>query len=280
MDLISIGSMLALGSAVGFLAGLLGIGGGMILVPFMTLLFPSYGVPQEWIVHAAIATSMTTIIFTSISSVRAHHAKKAIRWNIVSIMAPGLVLGGLLSGGAAFSYLSGAGLSLFFALFVGYSGLRMFQSRPPVVGRTMPSRPLMFGSGAGIGFISGLLGAGGGFLSVPFMARGNVPVHNAVATSAALGFFIAVANSVGYIYSGFKVVSNQPGMLGYIYWPALLVVSAASVMTAPAGARCAHRLPVGTLRRVFACLLFALAAYMLYKAAEQSGFMSSLSYDF
>lgn len=269
MDLISIGSMLALGGAVGFLAGLLGIGGGMILVPFMALLFPLYGVPDEWVVHAAIATSMTTIIFTSTSSVRAHHAKKAIRWGIVAAMAPGMVVGGLLSGGAVFSYLSGAGLSLFFALFVGYSGVRMFQNRPAVAGRTLPGRPVMFGAGAGIGFVSGLVGAGGGFLSVPFMARGNVPVHNAVATSAALGFFIAVSNSVGYIYSGFKVVSNQPGMLGYIYWPALLVVSAASVLTAPAGARFAHSLPVGTLRRVFACLLFGLAAYMLYKAAEQ-----------
>lgn len=269
MDLISVSSMLVLGGVVGFMAGLLGIGGGMILVPFMALLFPLYGVPAEWVVHAAIATSMTTIIFTSISSVRAHHAKRAIRWDIVAAMAPGMVVGGLLSGGAAFSVLSGAGLSLFFALFVGYSGVRMFQNRPPVAGRTLPGRPVMFGAGAGIGFVSGLVGAGGGFLSVPFMARGNVPVHNAVATSAALGFFIAVANSVGYIYSGFKVVSGQPGMLGYIYWPALLVVSVASVMTAPAGARFAHRLPVSTLRRVFACLLFCLAAYMLYKAFEQ-----------
>jgi len=269
MDLVFVGSMLGLGSVVGFMAGLLGIGGGMILVPFMALLFPLYGVPAEWVVHAAIATSMTTIIFTSISSVRAHQAKRAINWSIVAAMAPGMVLGGLLSGGAAFSYLSGAGLSLFFALFVGYSGVRMFQNRPAVVGRTMPSRPMMFSAGAGIGFVSGLLGAGGGFLSVPFMTRGNTPVHNAVATSAALGFFIAVANSAGYIYSGFRVVSDQPGMLGYIYWPALLVVSVASVITAPAGARYAHRLPVATLRRVFACLLFILAAYMLYKAFSQ-----------
>lgn len=127
----------------------------------------------------------------------------------------------------------------------------------------------MFGAGAGIGFLSGLVGAGGGFLSVPYMVRGNVPVHNAVATSAALGFFIAVSNSVGYIYSGFKVVSGHPGMLGYIYWPALLAVSAASVLTAPLGVRCAHGLPVATLRRVFACFLLMLAGYMLYQAWVQ-----------
>lgn len=269
MDLVFAGSMLSLGALVGFLAGLLGIGGGMILVPFMAMLFPMYGVPLEWTVHAAIATSMTTIVFTSVSSVRAHHAKRAIDWGIVAAMAPGMVVGGLLSGGAVFSYLSGAGLSLFFALFVGYSGVRMFQNRPAVAGRAMPGKTGMFGVGTGIGFVSGLLGAGGGFLSVPFMTRGNVPVRHAVATSAALGFFIAVANSVGYIYSGFKEVQDQPGMLGYIYWPALLLVAAMSVITAPVGARCAHSLPVSTLRRVFACLLFALAAYMLYNAVAQ-----------
>lgn len=273
MDLIFIVSMLVLGSVGGFLAGLLGIGGGMILVPFMTLLFPLAGVPAQWVVHAAIATSMTTIIFTSMSSVRAHHAKKAIRWEIVAAMAPGMVFGGLLSGGVVFSYLGGAGLSLFFSLFVGYSGLRMLRKRPTVAGRTMPGRPVMFGAGTGIGFLSGLVGAGGGFLSVPFMARSNVPVHNAVATSAALGFFIAVANSVGYIYSGFKAVSDQPWMLGYIFWPALVFVSTASVLTAPYGARCAHRLPVATLRRVFACMLFVLAAYMFYKAMVQYGLL-------
>ncbi len=269
MDIFFIVSLLLLGGVVGFLAGLLGIGGGMVLVPFMAMLFPRAGIPEAWVVHAAIATSMTTIVFTSLSSVRAHQAKGAIRWMIVAAMAPGIVVGGLLSGGAVFAYLSGVGLSLFFALFVGYSGWRMLRPKPVVATRTMPGTIPTFGAGAVIGFLSGLVGAGGGFLSVPFMTRGNVPVHNAVATSAALGFFIAVANSVGYIYSGFHSVQDQPGMLGYIYWPALLVVSAVSVLTAPAGARCAHTLPVAWLRRVFGCLLFGIAAYMLVKAWQQ-----------
>jgi len=258
-----------LGAVVGFMAGLLGIGGGMILVPFMTMLFPLAGVPDQWVVHAAIATSMTTIVFTSISSVKAHQAKQAIRWAIVAAMAPGVVVGGLLSGGAAFSYLSGFGLSLFFAVFIGYSGIRMLRAQKVIAGRELPGNVMNFSAGAGIGFLSGLVGAGGGFLSVPYMTHGNVPVHNAVATSAALGFFIAVANSLGYIYSGFSVIQNQSGMLGYIYWPALIVVSGLSVFTAPMGARFAHRLPVRTLRRVFACLLMGLAVYMLFKAWQQ-----------
>lgn len=181
-------------------------------------------------------------------------------------MAPGMVVGGLISGGAVFSYLSGAWLSVIFGIFVAYSGIKMLSGKPPVASRTMPGKAVTAGVGVGIGFASGLLGAGGGFLSVPFMTRSNVTVHNAVATSAALGFFIAIANSAGYIYSGFSQVAGQPGMLGYIYWPALVVVSAMSVLTAPYGARCAHRLPVATLKRVFACLLFALAGYMLFQA--------------
>jgi uncharacterized membrane protein YfcA len=266
MDPVLLISLLALGAVVGVAAGLLGIGGGMLLVPFLTFLLPLFGVPAHLAVHAAIATSMTTIIFTSVSSVRAHHAKGAIRWDIVKIMAPGMIVGGLLSGGAVFSYLSGVWLSLVFAAFVGYSGFKMLVGKPPAVGKEMPGTAATAGVGVGIGFASGLLGAGGGFLSVPFMTRSNVRVHNAVATSAALGFFIAVANSVGYVYSGFQEVKGQPGMLGYVYWPALVALSAMSVLTAPLGARLAHRLPVQTLKRVFACLLFGLAGYMLYQA--------------
>ncbi|NYT63993.1 sulfite exporter TauE/SafE family protein [Alcaligenaceae bacterium] len=266
MDPVFIVSLACLGAAVGFAAGLLGIGGGMILVPFLTFLLALYSVPEQFVVHAAIATSMTTIIFTSISSMRAHHAKGAIRWGIVAALAPGMIVGGLVSGGAVFSYLSGAWLSLIFGVFVMYSGVKMLSGKPPVASRSMPGKVVTAGVGVGIGFASGLLGAGGGFLSVPFMTRSNVAVHNAVATSAALGFFIAVANSAGYIYSGFREVAGQPGMLGYIYWPALIVLSAMSVLTAPYGARCAHRLPVIVLKRVFACLLFALAGYMLFQA--------------
>lgn len=269
MDWFIVISLLLLGTGVGFLAGLLGIGGGMVLVPFLTMLLPLAGVPSQWLIHAAIATSMTTIVFTSMSSVRAHQTKKAILWPIVAVMAPGVIVGGLLSGGAVFALLSGFGLSLFFALFIGYSGFRMLKPRPVPPSRTMPGSAVTFGVGAGIGFLSGLVGAGGGFLSVPFMTRSNVSIHNAVATSAALGFFIAVANSVGYIYSGFRAVQDQAGMLGYIYWPAMLMIAVMSVLTAPMGARFAHSLPVDTLRRIFACLLFGLSAYMLVKAWQQ-----------
>lgn len=266
-----LGSLMLLGAFGGFAAGLLGIGGGMILVPFMIMLFPMVNMPEAYMVHTAIATSMATILFTSLSSMRAHHRKGAIRWNIVAVLTPGIVIGGLLSGGAAFSFIQPAWLALVFAIFVAYSGARMLWGGPPPAGRSMPGHLLTVGMGVVIGFVSGLVGAGGGFLSIPFMVRSNVPMHNAVATSAALGFFIALANTVGYVGSGRAEETGVPGMVGYIHVPTLLGIVVVSMLTAPLGARCAHSLPVKALKRVFAFLLFGLSAYMLSKAAAGFG---------
>lgn len=266
VDIAMVLCLLVLGGVAGFAAGLLGIGGGMLLVPFLTMLFGWQAMPEDLVVHAAIATSMTSILFTSLSSIRAHQKKGTIQWKIVAAMAPGIIVGGLLSGGAVFAVLSTAWLSLFFAVFVGYSGWNMLRNTKPKPSRQMPGIAGTSAAGVGIGFLSGLVGAGGGFLSVPFMVWCNVALHSAVSTSAALGFPIALANSAGYIMSGMKESVSYPGMVGYIYWPALLALVCTSVLTAPVGARVAHRLPVATLKRVFACLLFALAAYMLFKA--------------
>jgi len=266
MDPLFIAALLVLGVFAGFAAGLLGIGGGMLLVPFLTLLLSWQGLPEQLVVHAAIATSMAAILFTSLSSVISHHKKGAVRWPLVMQFVPGILLGGLLSGGAVFAVLKTAWLALVFALFVGYSAVQMLRNKKPKASRQMPG-PMGVGAvGAGIGFVSGLVGAGGGFVSVPYMAWCNVPLHGAVATSAALGFPIALANSVGYIISGMQQHDLPPGMFGYIYWPALLLLVACSVVTAPFGAAAAHKLPVGVLKRVLAYLLFVLACYMLYKA--------------
>lgn len=256
-----------LGCVAGFAAGLLGIGGGMLLVPFMTALLTAQGLPLELVVHAAIATSMASIIFTSMSSVRAHHRKGAVRWDLVLSFSPGIVVGGLLAGGAVFAALRTGWLALVFAVFVGYSAVQMVANRKPKPSRQMPG-PLGTGAaGAGIGFLSGLVGAGGGFVSVPFMLWCNVALHQAVGTSAALGFPIAVANTIGYVWSGMNATDLPPGMIGYVYWPALLVLLFFSVIFAPIGAKVAHKLPVPALKKVFAGLLFMLAIYMLYKAS-------------
>jgi len=164
-----------------------------------------------------------------------------------------------------FALLKGSWLALFFAAFVGFSATQMFLDKKPAPTRTLPGTAGLLGAGGFIGFLSGLVGAGGGFISVPFMTWCNVVVHNAVATSAALGFPIALANVAGYIVAGQSVPNLPAGSVGYISVPALAVIATASVLTAPLGAKAAHALPVKQLKRVFACVLYALAAYMLYK---------------
>ncbi len=256
---------LALGAFTGFLAGLLGIGGGMLMVPFVTYIIASRGVAAGLAVKMAIATSMATILFTSVSSLRAHHKRGAVRWDLVRGIAPGIVVGSLAAGAGAFALIKGAALAVLFAVFVGFSATQMLLNRKPKPSRAMPGPLGQGAAGAGIGFLSGLVGAGGAFVSVPFMTWCNVPIHNAVATSAALGFPIALASTVGYVISGWSLPDALPGSLGYLYLPALLCIAVASVSTAPLGARVAHSLDVGQLKRVFAFMLYALAAYMVHK---------------
>ncbi|MBI3102417.1 MAG: sulfite exporter TauE/SafE family protein [Burkholderiales bacterium] len=265
MDLLLIAELALLGLGTGFLAGLLGIGGGMVLVPFLTHILGKQGVAPGLAVKMAIATSMATIVFTSLSSVRAHHQRGAVRWDIVQRLAPGIVLGGLAASLGVFALLKGGFLAAFFALFVGFSAWQMLRNKKPAPSRQMPGTAGQLAAGGTIGFLSGMVGAGGGFVSVPFMVWCNVPIHQAVATSAALGFPIALANASGYVLGGMGLAGLPPASLGYVWLPALGVIAACSVLTAPLGARAAHQWPVDRLRRVFALLLVALASYMLWK---------------
>lgn len=254
-----------LGLCTGFLAGLLGIGGGMLMVPFITLIMTGRGVSPDLSVKVAIATSMATIIFTSVSSVRAHHKRGAVRWDVVWRLAPGIVMGAALASMGVFSVLKGSSLALFFALFVAFSATQMLLDRKPAPSRTLPGTGGQLAAGGVIGFLSGLVGAGGGFVSVPFLTWCNVVIHQAVATSAALGFPIALANVVGYIIAGQSVDGLPSGALGYVYLPALAVIATASVLMAPLGVKAAHAMPVKQLKRVFAFILYMLAAYMLHR---------------
>ena len=259
--------LLVLGSFTGFLAGLLGIGGGMLMVPFMTLLLSGKGMPPAYILKMAIATSLATISFTSIASMRAHHLRGAVLWPVAKLLSPGIVLGSLLGAQIA-KALPPQALALLFAVFVSFSALQMLVERKTKATRQLPNRPGMLAAGGVIGLLAALLGAGGAFVSVPFMTWRSVKIHNAVATSAALGFPIAVAGTVGYVIAGWSLPDMPAGTLGFIYLPALVTISIASMLMAPLGARTAHRMDVRQLRRVFALLLFGLAAYMIYKALD------------
>ncbi|HJV86775.1 MAG TPA: sulfite exporter TauE/SafE family protein [Noviherbaspirillum sp.] len=265
MDISLVAGLLVLGAAVGFAAGLLGIGGGMLLVPFMTMLLTAKHFPHEQIVHMAIATSLGTIMFTSLSSVRAHHSRGAVLWNVVKLLAPGILIGSWI-GPWIGAQMNSSALALSFAVFVAFSATQMLLDKKPAGSRELPKPPGMFAAGGVIGTLAGLVGAGGGFVSVPFMTWCNVKIHNAVATSAALGFPIALAGTLSNIYFGMKVPDLPSGSLGYIYLPALFVISLASVTTAPLGAKTAHNLPVKSLKKIFALMLYLLAAYMMVKA--------------
>ena len=258
--------LLAMGTVAGFLAGLLGVGGGMLMVPAMTWLLTERDVPGGHAVKMAIATSMATIMFTSLSSVRAHSKLGNVRWDIARAMAPGILLGGLAAGAGAFSVLKGQGLALLFAAFIGYMAVQMMRDKKPAPSRQMPGAWGTGAVGAGIGFASAMVGAGGAFLSVPFMTWCNVHPRQAVGTSASLGFPIAAASTAGYVVAGWNLPAALPGAFGYLYLPALLIVSLASVTLAPAGARMAQRINVKLLKRGFSVLLLALAASMLQRA--------------
>ena len=265
LDPILVLELLLLGCCTGFLAGLLGIGGGMLMVPFLTVIFSNRGVEAGLALKMAVATAMATILFTSISSVRAHHARGAVRWDLVKALAPGIVAGGLLSGAGLFAVIKGNALGLLFAGFVGFSATQMLLDRKPQPGRQMPGALGAGAAGAGIGLVAGLVGAGGAFMSVPFMVWCNVAIHNAVATSAALGFPIALSSTAGYVIAGWGMPSPLPGTLGYLSLPALGVLALASVLMAPHGARAAHRLDTKRMKKVFAVLLYGLAGFMVWR---------------
>ncbi|CAN5341176.1 sulfite exporter TauE/SafE family protein [soil metagenome] len=255
----------ALGCMGGFLAGLLGIGGGMVLVPFMAMIFSAASMAPDRILHVAIATSTATIMFTSMSSVRAHHRRGAVLWPVVAVLAPGIVVGALVGAQVA-SALPTTWLAFGFAVFLGISATQLLLDRKPGGARQLPGKPGMFGAGSVIGFVSALVGAGGGFLSVPFMTWCNVNIRQAVATSAALGFPIAASGAVGYVVAGVRESGPMPpGNLGFINVPALVAVVVTSVFFAPLGAQAAHRLPVRSLKRIFGTMLYLLAAYMFHR---------------
>ncbi len=250
------------GVLAGILAGLLGVGGGLVIVPMLVYCFNVQGVSYDLIMHMALGTSMACIMFTSISSFMAHHRAGAVHWDIVRKVVLGILTGTFL-GSCVAAKLSTAFLSVFFVVFLFYVAIQMVLDRKPNPSRGIPGRAAMFGVGNIIGAVSSFVGIGGGSLSVPFMIWCNIPGHHAIGTSAAIGFPIAIAGTIGYIYSGWNLPNLPHLSLGYIYLPALAGIVCASMMTAPLGVYLAHRLPVKKLKQVFAVLLAVMGIRML-----------------
>ncbi len=253
----------ALGVFAGFVAGLFGVGGGLTIVPLLFMLFAAQGFPVEHTMHLALGTSMATIVVTSVSSMRAHHRHGAVRWDIVKAFAPGLMLG-TFGGSFIATWVPTRPLAMVFTAIVYYASLQMMLDFKPKPHRALPGAFGMFVAGGVIGIVSSLVAAGGGFLSIPFMVFCNVVIHRAVGTSAALGFPIALAGTVGYVVSGLKATGLPAYSLGYIYLPAFVGVVAFSFLMAPVGAKLAHKLPVKQLKRAFGGFLALLATKMLH----------------
>jgi uncharacterized membrane protein YfcA len=254
---------LVLGAVAGFFAGLLGVGGGAIMVPVLAMMFAAQGFPEAHLMHLALGTSMATIVFTSISSLRAHHKHGAVVWPIVRDIAPGIVVGTLLGAQIA-GRVPTKPLAIFFAIFIAYVAVQMILNVKPKPSRNLPGKAGMFGVGAFIGGISSLVAIGGGSLSVPFMTWCNVKVHHAIGTSAAIGFPIALAGTIGYMIAGYGAAGLPNGSFGFICLPALAATVIVSMLMAPIGAKVAHSLPVATVKKIFAGLLVLLLAKMLH----------------
>lgn len=262
MDIYLIISLLALGACTGFFAGLFGIGGGGIMVPVLSFLFAQQQFPAEHLLHMALATSMAAIVPTAIASLRAHHKHGAVIWPVVIKIAPGILLG-TFAGTFLASYLSAKPLAIFFSCFMAFVALQMVLNRKPAPAQQLPGIVGLSATGTGIGAISALVAIGGGTLTVPFLIWCNVALPIAIGTSAAVGLPIAIAGTTGYAINGWAIADMPGHTLGYIFWPGVLAIAAMSFITAPIGARLAHRLPIALLKKLFALLLISLSVQML-----------------
>jgi len=252
-----------LGIFVGIAAGLLGIGGGIIIVPSLTTIFLMQGMPVENVVHIALGTSMATIIVTSISSLRAHNKKGAVLWEVVKMIAPGIIIGTFLSTFIA-AYLSSFYLAILFSIFMGYVSLQMFLNKKPKPSRKLLGAKVQFFSGTIIGSISALVSIGGGSLSVPYLIWQNIDAKKAIGTSAAIGFPIAISGTLGYVINGWEYSSLENYMLGFVCLPAFFFIAFFSYFTAPLGVKLSHALPVEVVKKIFAVLLMVLSLKMLF----------------
>lgn len=253
---------LALGGFVGFMAGLLGIGGGGILVPVLTTIFLAQHFPASQVVHLALGTSMACIMVTSFSSLRAHHAKGGVVWKLVWLMAPAVILG-TFSASFLAAQLSSKALAWFFSLFMAYVASQIFRAQPVQASSAEASKIELSFVAALIGAVSALVSIGGGSLTVPYLNWRRLDMRKAIGTSAALGFPIAVTGTIGYVMNGLNSGMHLAHTLGFVYWPAVLLVMLPSYFAAKFGASAAHTLPVKTLKRIFGVLLLLLSIKML-----------------
>ncbi|MFZ5861633.1 MAG: sulfite exporter TauE/SafE family protein [Nitrospirota bacterium] len=253
----------AVGAGAGLLAGLLGVGGGVVVVPCLAVAFQAQGIGERFVMPMALGTSLAAVVLTAAASAAAHHGRGAVRWPVVRALAPGSAVGAF--GGAWIaSRASFAALTLVFAGFLWVVATRLLRDASPGPDRALPPARVLAAVGGLIGCVSGVVGIGGGTMSVPFLVRHRVPFPHAIGTAAAAGLPIALAGAVGYIVNGLGLVGAPSQSLGFVHLPALAGVAAASVAAAPLGAGLAHRMPTDRLKIVFAGLLYVVGAKLAW----------------
>ena len=252
---------LMIGLLAGYLAGFLGIGGGFVVVPALTWLLMKDSATAPFAIHMAVATSLATMLVTSLSSIAAHQRKKAIRWPLVKSLTPGLLFGAVLGAFLA-DYLEGEMLVRVVGVFAILAGLQLVLASRPLGEKPLPSQPGVSVVGLVIGGISSLIGIGGGALTGPWQMWHGIRAQNAVATSAACGYPIAVAGTFAFIFLG-AGAELPDGALGYIHLPAFAGIAVASALAAPLGAATVHRLPPALVKRLFGIFLLLVGARML-----------------
>jgi uncharacterized membrane protein YfcA len=250
-----------IGIVAGYLAGFLGIGGGFIVVPALTWLFLKDVTTAPWAIHIAIATSLATMLVTSMSSLLAHHRRGAIRWPLVRSMAVGLMIGAMI-GAMIADYLPAEKLTALFGVFAILVGLQLILARQPTAEKPLPGTTGLLGTSGIIGTISSLIGIGGGAMTVPWLLWHGLRAQNAIATSAACGYPIAIAGTLSFIVLGH--FSDLPtGPLGYVNLPAFAGIALTSALAAPLGVATVHRLPAATTKRFFGLFLLFVGTRML-----------------
>ena len=254
---------MGLGLITGLLAGMLGIGGGVVIVPALIWLFQQHGLAPEIIPHLAIGTSLAAIVFTSLSAIWAQQKRRAIDWPVVRLLAPATLLGGFASGYLA-GFIPASLLKGFFAVFLLFVGTQFILDWKPAAHWRLPGRGGLWGVGLGIGSLSALLGIGGGNITVPLLHACNLELKRAIAISTALGLPIALFGAAGFILSGWGHALLPPGSLGYISLPALAAIAGTAMLMAPLGVRLGHALPVKRLKRIFGVLVLAISLRMLW----------------
>lgn len=249
---------LLVGVCAGLLSGLLGVGGGVVIVPALAIIFAGMSMPANVVLHMAIGTSLATIVITSLSAIYAHHRRDTIQWPLARQLLPGLVVGSLI-GAAVADYLRNDSLQFLLGLFILLVALQIGLGIEPAPHKQLPGRTGMGLAGGGIGILSALFGIGGGLVTVPFLVWRNVPMRFATATSVACGLIIALAGATEFMVAGVGAVPAGSPLArwssGFVYWPAFTGITATSVFAAPFGAWLSHRLSVRWLRRVFALVL-------------------------